>query len=105
MTQQQRLAMLSLSSQTIGGYPGNLLDLGLGSMLAPYLVPIAGSDRFCLRSAPHRQIVQVGPHSVAWESVMLAISPTQLWENKWPELVCVDHLSSGHTLDDFGQRG
>jgi len=60
MSRQQRLTMLDLSSLTVGGYPGDLMDLGLGSMLESYLVPMeSGSDRFYLKSAPHRQIIQV----------------------------------------------
>lgn len=60
MSQQQRLTMLDLSSLTVGGCPGDLMDFGLGSMLESYLTPIEpGSDRFYLKSAPHRQIIQV----------------------------------------------
>ena len=72
MTRQQRLTMLDLSSLTVGGCPGDLMDLGLGSMLESYLMPIGlGSDRFYLKSAPFRQIIQVSESATVtlWQAV------------------------------------
>ena len=60
MSKEQRLTLLDLSFIVEGGRLGNLLDLGLQTMLKMYVQPVRpGSKCSYLISSPHRMILKV----------------------------------------------